>query len=459
MSPAISCLLSRRGGSSLLAKPSGCHGCPFYGDGRGFVPDLIHQQSPVLVYGQNPGASEEAQGEPFVGDTGAMMERKYLKLAGLTRDDISLGNAIRCRYNHKNDLPPLNQTIVRDALEHCKKAHFKVPEAARVIVSQGDYALYSLTGERSSTDWRGYALQLHGQGHLSSVWAPSVSGDIAVLATVHLARLFRDPTLTLATMSDWAKVSRLLKRTWPVSPPEFSLECPEAWPAAFAFDTEFTQGTGRLIRYSLAYRGTPGPVVHVVEAEDHLRPFFPPSRPRVVSQYAAADVRHLMTLSGSGERVWDNFLIDDSIWKHACLYSDHPHDLNYLGSIYSSMNRWKHLSDVEPQLYAGADAWGLWEIDEALEKEFSRDPRSRKVYEDIDRPTLKTFIGAQYRGLRVNQKRLQEVVTALEGDKKDAERRAVAAVGWPIKLGSVGPNGQIPHWLYNVEKLGRASKK
>ena len=428
----------------MIRKPAACQGCPFYGDGGGFVPGEL-RGSPVLVYGQNPGEAEEAQGKPFVGATGATMERKYFKVAGLSRDDVSLDNAIRCRWKGKNELPPLSQTLTREALRHCYQAHFKLPEATRIIVTQGDYALSGLTGQTSSTDWRGYALALHGQPHLSGVWVPR-RGDIAILATVHLARLFRDPTLTLATLSDWAKVPRLLVGKWPKPAPEYLTEPPEEWPVHFAFDTEFTP-QNKLIRYSIST----GEQTYVVEGDHPTTPRLrlrEGGRSRVISQYTPADIRHLGALAGVDP--WRAFDIDDTVWKHATLYSDHPHDLNYLGSIYSSMNRWKHLGAVEPQLYAGADAYGTWEVNQALNKEFLRDPLSRRVYEELDRPVLEYFVKAQYAGQRVDKARVKQVMDMLEIDRDEAQARAVATVGWPMKLSS--PQ-QVSHRLYAEEEI------
>lgn len=426
-----------------LAKPDGCRGCPFYGDGLGWVPGEFREGSPVLVMGQNPGSVEEAQGKPFVGDTGALLERKYLKVAGLSREDISLDNIIRCRPHHKNDLPKITETSVRDAIQQCKQ-YQQIPDATRVIVTQGAYALYGLTGQTQVTEWRGYALALHGQPHLSGVWQPR-RGDLAILATLHLAALARDPTLTLACLSDWAKLPRLIAGKWPSKAPEFVTEPPEVWPEHFAFDTEFTP-QDKLIRYSLST----GAQTYVVEAPSHLIPRLPRIRPTVVTQYAPADIRHLAQLSGHDP--WRAFTVDDTVWKHATLYSDHPHDLNYLGSLYSSMNRWKHLSDVEPQLYAGADAYGTWEVDQGLNKEFQRDPLSRRVYEEIDRPVLEYFVKAQYAGQKVDKARVRAVRGMLEVDRDEAQARAIAVTGWPLKLSS--PQ-QVAHRLYAEEKLGK----
>src|SRR5690349_18115179 len=300
-----------------------------------------------MIVGQNPGADEEAQGRPFVGKTGQSME-KYLRDAGLARDEVSVGNALRCRWRGTNELPPITQTITKDALAHCWRAHGRIPEGTRLIVAQGDYAAVTLTGGTvsdgdKSTGWRGYLRPYaENKPRIEESWVPR-HHDLPVLLTVHLARLFREPWYTLPTRLDWAKIPRILAGKWPRKPPRFNLEAPQEWPQAFAFDTEFwhedghAPTTARLIRWSASW-GTEDGETCVVEAGG-ANPALPDSvRPRVVTQYAPADVHHLAALSGMNWRdsVWGQFLIEDTVWKHAVLWSDHPHDLNYLGSLYSS---------------------------------------------------------------------------------------------------------------------------
>ena len=585
---------ARRG---VAAKPDSCKGCPLYGDGRGFVPDELREGAAVLIVGQGPGAEECEQGRPFVGATGKSME-KYLRDAGLTRDEVSVGNAIRCRWRNTNDLPPLNQVISKDALRHCWQAHGRIPNGTRLIVAQGDYASTTLVGSTisdgdKSTGWRGYLRPYvwHDTSYPSIIepWVPC--GDhLPVLLTVHLARLFREPWYTLPTRLDWAKIPRILSGKWPRKPPKFNLEAPREWPEVFAFDTEWykvklddqglqrlrkshdsrdqmsamlgalepgeasamsshaetahwdevfsmlrtssgrtnhsalsedswkrarrllqgfertrrqmrhlqgiatgqeisgsstydrslsrveqVSGTSlsavqywlgalwkleetserryqvpRLVRYSASW-GTGDYETCVVEKRNH-RPPKMTGRPRVITQYAPADVNHLADLTGTRwqNSVWDSYLIEDTVWKHAVLWSDHPHDLNYLGSLYSSFNRWKHLSDRNPILYSGLDAVGLLEVDQALERELGADPQSRLVWEGIDRPALGEFVRAQYHGLRTHSTRVNEVVTMLKDQADEATHRAQAIAGWRINLGS---NPQVGHRLYEVEGI------
>ena len=150
------------------------------------------------------------------------------------------------------------------------------------------------------------------------------------------------------------------------------------------------------------------------------------------------------------DAVWNSYLIEDTVWKHAVLWSDHPHDLNYLGSLYSSFNRWKHLADTDPVLYSGLDAVGLLEVDQALGRELDADPASRRVWETIDRPALREFVRAQYRGLRTDPQRVKEVVSLLQGVATEASLKAQAIAGWPINVGSPS---QVAQRLYAIEGL------
>jgi len=261
----------------------------------------------------------------------------------------------------------------------------------------------------------------------------------------------------MATRADWSKVARIMAGKWPRRPPSYLENPVKVWPAEFAFDTEYyyTDGSSltTLIRYSLAW-GTGDNECTVVERGDHRLPVLQ-GKPRVVSQYAPADMRHLDRLSGGrgdglSASFWNTFTIEDAVWKHAVLWSDQDHDLNYLGSIYSSFNRWKHLSTENPRLYSALDACGLFEIDTALQRELDADPQSKRVWEGIDRPALGEFVRAQYRGLRTDPARVQQVIGQLEEVMLKASRKGVASVGWPINVGS---DKQTAHQLYKVEGL------
>src|SRR5262245_55839483 len=81
-------------GPPMLPKPSECTGCPLYGDGVGWVPDEIVEDSDTMILMQNPGDDEEREGRPAVGKTGQVMDAKMLPRAGLIRGQVTVANVL-----------------------------------------------------------------------------------------------------------------------------------------------------------------------------------------------------------------------------------------------------------------------------------------------------------------------------------------------------------------------------
>jgi len=443
-----------------LPKPSSCLGCPFYGNGSGFVPDELRDGAAVLVYGQNPGKEEELEAKPFVGKTGQMMETKFFPLAGLTRDQVSIGNAYRCRVNGKNDLPELQSIEARVALEHCTKAHRVIPPGTKLIVTQGAYALYAMTGEglgkdRTISSWRGWLLPQQARvpdlepaglepGKQSIIYTPQ-PGDVPVLATLHLAALFHDPHMQIPTKRDWQKVQRILAGKWPEPMPPIQVLPPASWPASAAFDTEFNRYTKELTRYSLAWRYD-HPHVYVVEAADaHRIESLVVPRPTVILQNAWADIPYLDKLLPGGYELEDTMLAD------ACLWSDLPNDLDFLGSQSARTNRWKHLVESNELVYSGADALATWDVWQEQAKQFARDPvLEKEIYRGRMLPLIPIIARAHTEGMRVDCEAAKKALEQLEALLGDHTVRAQASVGWPLNLGSTP---QVQKQLYEIEGL------
>ncbi len=143
----------------MLPKPASCIGCPMYQDGKGFVPDEVVEGAEVFVLGQNPGAEEERMGKPFVGKTGQVMLGKYFPIAGLVRgENVSIGNAIRCRWMQSNNLPA--GKMLERSLAHCTGAHLHIPQSTRIRIAQGAVAAKCLypDSKLGITDLRGFLI-------------------------------------------------------------------------------------------------------------------------------------------------------------------------------------------------------------------------------------------------------------------------------------------------------------
>lgn len=457
------------------------------------VPDEVKPGAVVYLLAQNPGAAEEGCSRPLVGPTGLKWENTYLRAAGLTRAQVNVGNVIRCRWKGEDELPPISSVLVKQAITHCQAAHFRPPPETRLLIAMGDYACLALTGstvsdgDKAGNGWRGYVkpylpyqydpsspVRKSSQRGSSArteppgeaaYWLPGPTEPLPVLVTWHIARTFHQPWWILPTRTDWGKVPRILSGRWPIAPPAIARQPPQPWPSMFSFDTEFlykwAYGTWPrgsrppLIRYSMSW-GLGDDETAVVEADQHRYPDIQ-GRPRVITQYSPADVWHLDALGAEqwpdlheGETVWERFLIEDAVWKHSTLWSDHQHDLNYLSSLYSPFNRHKHLAGSAPRLYAGLDSLSLLYIDRALEAELDGDPASRRVWEEIDRPALGEFVRSQYKGIATNPDRVQEAIAQLQAEVDAAGQQARAIAGWPIQLSS---NPQVAKRLYSAENI------
>mgnify|MGYP001558318798 CR=1 FL=1 len=433
----------------LVRDMPGCLGCPHRGTGnQPFVPDEVFPGAPVLAVFQNPGAEEEAQGRPLVGPTGQMMERTFFPLAGLQRGEVSLANTLRCRWRGGNQLPDLKDKGLQAAIAHCTQAHHRLPEGAMTILASGEYAVHAMTGcpkpfsDRAGqpSGWRGFVLPYSPGAwrHPVSVWTPGPR-DIPVLATYHLALLFRQPLNQVAMKRDWSKVWSLVGRTWPVKFPPIRTEPPDPWPALSAFDTEFHRSDpSQLTRYSMATSGA----VYVVEARD-AGPVAVAPGSVVVAHNASVDVPHVARILPVGD-----IQIEDTMLMDAVLWSGFPHDLNSLGSLYGRTNRHKHLAEANPIQYSGGDALHTLDTWHALSAQFTRDPQSKWVYDHCQRPLLPILLRAKQTGSRVDQNRVQVALKAMHSQQADVTKRAQAALGWPVNVGS---SKQVSDWLFKVE--------
>lgn len=136
----------------------GCVGCPMYQNGsQPFVEDELIANASVAVVGQNPGYEEERAGKPFVGATGQTMERHFFPEAGLVRgENVSLCNALRCRWQGGNKLP--SGKALKDAVRHCSRYDPDWSTFDLVIV-QGAVAKTKWQEDGSITEWRGFLLE------------------------------------------------------------------------------------------------------------------------------------------------------------------------------------------------------------------------------------------------------------------------------------------------------------
>jgi uracil-DNA glycosylase len=440
-------------------KPDTCKGCPFYDKGKYYTPDIINNpNSSVFFLAQNPGEDEESgqwtlpgssyknkifrpvNPQPLIGATGQLFNNRFLPLSGLRREEINIGNALRCRpglalgLKDSNSLPSLTKTMklesskadIVKALNHCRDNHFRPPNSTKLIVTMGRYAMFALTGiQKEDTEygqkqgvmesWRGYGVDAPSFDSISTINTTTYhhfNTDRRIFFTMHLAALFRgeqNARFIHATLLDFAKIKRIREGTWPDSLPQWSNVPPLTWPKHSAFDTEYIpELNDQLVRWSLCDNQYNLYGIEAVDTPNQRIPIEPNSV--VLAQNWLADIGHFRHIVDISHVRLEDLMLADSV-----LYTGEPHNLNYIMSKYGSLNRTKHLSEDDPGLYSVIDAHQpLYMWMNHYIPQFKQDPASWKVYRQIMMRHLFVIEKAEKMGSPVDTNRLLEVKETLE---------------------------------------------
>jgi len=100
-----------------------CERCPALVESRSRIVNGVGPEDAALCFvGEAPGATEDEEGEPFIGRSGSVLD-EALRDAGLARADVRITNCARCR-------PPENRNPTANELDAC--ADFLDRELAHV---------------------------------------------------------------------------------------------------------------------------------------------------------------------------------------------------------------------------------------------------------------------------------------------------------------------------------------
>ena len=156
-----------------------CRACTLCQSRRQTVFGIGHPQADWMIVGEAPGEQEDAQGEPFVGASGRLLD-KMLAALGLTRSQadpqhqVYIANALKCR-------PPGNRNPTPEELTRCQPFLQRQVELVRprVILAMGRFAVQSLLASSLPIG------QLRGKVH---AWR-----GVPLVVTYHPAYLLRTP--------------------------------------------------------------------------------------------------------------------------------------------------------------------------------------------------------------------------------------------------------------------------
>ncbi len=190
-----------------------CTRCKLHQQGRKqIVFGVGNPRAELMFVGEGPGADEDAQGEPFVGRAGQLLNN-MIKAMGIRREDVYIANVVKCR-------PPGNRTPERDECETCSP--FLMRQIAvikpKVVVALGAVASKSLLAMNASmSELRGRFYDFLPAGARSS--DPNWPGT-KLAVTYHPAYLLRDPRQKGEAWKDLQMVMKYLGLEPPKKPAE-----------------------------------------------------------------------------------------------------------------------------------------------------------------------------------------------------------------------------------------------
>jgi uracil-DNA glycosylase family 4 len=169
----------------------------------------------LMFIGEAPGASEDEQGIPFVGRAGKLLE-KLLEEIDIKRDDVFIGNTLKCR-------PPGNRDPLPVELENCHEYLLRQVELIEptVICTLGNFSTKLLRGDPTGIT------RLHGQPEVLVLGKRAVR----LYPIYHPAAALYTPSMLETLREDFARLPALLALGAPEQPQEIP-ELPDEAPAA-----------------------------------------------------------------------------------------------------------------------------------------------------------------------------------------------------------------------------------
>lgn len=357
----------------LNKKPDACRGCSLFDRGHGFVPPDGPANASILWMGETPGYDEAAVGRPFVGAAGSMFER-ILRRNRLNRAEFRVGNVLSC-------VPPgmllEGMPWQHTAMQHCAVHRDKLlNEGHGVVMASGATAIKTLLGLHGHANIR--VNDFHGTVH------DDLEGRFKVVCTFHPSFLQRGAHGLIGTVSyDLQTALELLRGSWQPQPIDLILDPPAEWfrawveqveaaalhdpeGVAISCDMETPDKEGgkpeneltpdddsyQILRFNFACDPDQGVTV------PYAGPYIP-----LIDRVLKIQCWHYWW-NGAGydwARCWAAGHAMSMLWQldlmlaAHILQSDVPLGLGFWAPFYSRYGAWKHLSGVDPVLYACID--------------------------------------------------------------------------------------------------------
>lgn len=168
-----------------------CQRCKLGTTRKNLVFGVGNPKARLVFVGEGPGADEDAQGEPFVGDAGKMLNR-IIAAMELKREDVYICNVVKCR-------PPQNRPPEVDEVSSCSPFLLRQLQSIRpeAIVALGGSAAQALLQTKVTiSKLRGKFHDFHG---------------ISIMPTYHPSYLLRTGGNSDSFWSVWEDMTQVLQ--------------------------------------------------------------------------------------------------------------------------------------------------------------------------------------------------------------------------------------------------------
>jgi len=193
-------------GLSLIAYGDVVAGCTKCALAEGRTQVVFGSGSPtaeLMFVGEAPGFHEDKQGVPFVGAAGQLLS-KLLDGIGLKREDVYIGNVLKCR-------PPGNRDPLPEEIEACEPHLWRQIELIqpKLICTLGNFATKLLSGKPAGIT------QVHGRQQEVVLGG----NPVTTYQIFHPAAALYTPRMLQVLQDDFARIPELLGRAAAPPPP------------------------------------------------------------------------------------------------------------------------------------------------------------------------------------------------------------------------------------------------
>jgi DNA polymerase len=204
---------------AVWQQASGCTRCPQLAAARKTVVfGSGNADADLMFVGEAPGAREDEQGVPFVGQAGRLLDT-LLGEIGLTRGEVFVTNVLRCR-------PPQNRDPLPSEIDNCQEYLFRTLGLIqpRVVCTLGNFATKLLRDEQTGIT------RLHGREEIRRIGPRTVR----LYPIYHPAAALYTPSMLETLRVDFARLPELLALPTPEQPEPDEVEPVVVEPEAVA---------------------------------------------------------------------------------------------------------------------------------------------------------------------------------------------------------------------------------